>query len=39
MVMSNWLEVTQIMRDVWKCASMDTGDTSVMMDGIPQRLW
>ena len=39
MVMFVWLEDTQTMRDVWKCVSMDTGDTSVMIDGIPQALW
>ena len=39
MVMFVWLEDTQTMRDVWKCVSMDTGDTSVMMDGTPQGLW
>ena len=39
MVMFIWLEDTQTMRDVWKCVSRDTGDTSVMMDGTPQGLW
>ena len=39
MVMFVWLEDTQTMRDVWKCASVDTGDMSVMMDGVPQWLW
>ena len=37
MVMFVWLEGTQTMRDVWKCASVDTGDMSVMC-GVPQRL-
>ena len=39
MVMFVWLEDTQTMRDEWKCASMDTGVTSVMIDFIPQGLW
>ena len=39
MVMFVWLEDTQTMRDEWKCASVDTGDMSVTMDGIPQGLW
>ena len=39
MVMFVWLEDTQTMRDVWKCASVDTGDMSVTMGGVPQRLW
>ena len=34
-----WLEDTLTIRDVWKCASMDTGDMSVTMDGTAQRLW
>ena len=38
MVMFVWLGDTQTMRDVWKCVSMDTGDMSVPMDGIPQGL-
>ena len=38
MVIFVWLEDTQTMRDVWKCVSMDTGDMSVMIDFIPQRL-
>lgn len=39
MVMFVWLEGTLIMRAMWKCASMDIGDISVLMDGIPQGLW
>ena len=39
MVMFVWLEDTQTMRDVWKCASVDTGDMSVIMGGVPQQLW
>ena len=39
MVMFVWLEDIQTMRDVWKCVSVDTGVTSVMMGGVPQRLW
>ena len=39
MVMFVWLKDTQTMRDEWKCASVDTGDMSVTMDGIPQGLW
>jgi len=27
------------MRAMWKCASVDIGDISVLMDGITQRLW
>ena len=27
------------MKDVYKCASMDTGDECVVMVGVPQRLW
>ena len=34
-----WLEDIQTMRDVWKCVSMDTGDTSVIIGWIPQALW
>ena len=36
MVMFVWLEDTQTMRDEWKCVSMDTGVTSVMIGGVPQ---
>ena len=39
MVMFVWLEATLIMRAMWKYASMDTGDTSVTLDGIVQGLW
>ena len=39
MVMFVLLEDIQTMRDVWKCASVDTGDTSVIMGGVPQGLW
>ena len=39
MAMFVWLEDTQTMRDEWKCASVDTGVMSVMIDGTPQRLW
>ena len=39
MVTFVWLEDTQTMRDVWKCASVDTGDMSVTMDGAAQGLW
>lgn len=34
-----WSEGTLIMRAMWKCASMDIGDISVLMDGISQGLW
>ena len=39
MVIFVWLEDTQTMRDVWKCASVDTGDMSVPVDGTAQGLW
>ena len=39
MVMFVWLGDTQTMKDEWKCVLVDTGDMSVMIDGIPQGLW